>query len=261
VSAKWLASCGREYSNCWSGIVLLGTALADDTNEVGLTGETKSRDKRKRKKKFRQAEVSEIDDSNVTLGDAEEHMKQLKVSDDQETDNLKTDSKSSKRKKMRSCTDKGPLMKTSMADSVDGEHVDEMETCTPLKKKKHRKKKKHLLDDHQDISAAESTTRDDHPEEATQFHDAEIVNVDEFVGSDQGSDAVVSQSEGEGASQEDTMDAQAVEDGDSEVVIPLTPLGRAETMARERKVVRRQLPQWITEAEIIADDITEQSRY
>lgn len=219
--------------------------------------------KRKRKKKFRQAEVPEIDDSKVTLSDTEAHMKHLKVSDDQETVNLKTDSKSSKRKKkMRSCTDsKDSSMKNSMADGVNGEHVDEMETCTPLKKKKLRKKKKHLLDDHPDIGTAEPTTRDDHPEEATQFRDAEIVNIDEFVGSDQGSDVIVSQSEGEDALQEDiVMDAQAVEDGDSEVVVPLTPLGRAEAMARERKVVQRQLPQWITEAEIIADDITEQSR-
>lgn len=229
--------------------IIIGSALAGDNGEVGLTREAK----RKRKKKSQQAKVQETGDDKVTLSDTEEQMKQLKVS---EIDSLKTDSKSSKRKKKtRGHADKGSPKKDSMRESVDGECVDEMEVSTPLKKKKHQKKEKHF-GDHQEINA-EPTASDDHPEQATLLCDAEIVDVDEFVRNDQGSDAIISQSEGEGGSQED-MDAEDGKDG--EVVVPLMPLGHGETMARERKAVQRQLPQWITEAEIIPDDITEQSR-
>ena len=236
---------------------MIGSALIGDDDEVSLTGREAKSLKRKRKKKYRKAKTQETDDGKVTLSDAEEQMKQLKVSGDQETDSLKTDSKSSKRKKKtRGRTDKGSPRKDPMADSIDVEYVDEMEISTPLKKKKRHKKEKHL-DDHQEISA-EPTANVDHSEQATLLCDAEIVDVDEFDWNGQGSDAIISQSEGEGASQEDIMDAQAVEDG--EVVVPLMPLGHGETMARERKAVQRQLPQWITEAQIIADDITQQSR-
>ena len=205
--------------------------------------------------------MQETDDGKVTLSDAEEQLKQLKVSGDQETDSLKTDSKSSKRKKKtRGRTNKSSPSNDPMVDSIDGEYVDEMEISTPLKRKKRRKKEKHLYD-HQEISA-EPKANVDHPEQATLLCDAEVVDIDEFGRNDQGSDAILSQSEREGASaHEDDIitDAQVVEDG--EVVVPLMPLGHGEMMARERKAVQRQLPQWITEAEIIGDDITQQSRY
>ena len=137
--------------------MLIGAALTDDTNEVCLIGETKSH-KKKRKKKSRQAEVQETDDSKVTLSDAEEQMKQLKVSDD-ETESLKT-----KRKKLRGIDIKGSSLKDSVADSADGEQVDKMDVSTPPLKKKKCQKRKHL-GDRPDIK----TARDDHPEQATQF--------------------------------------------------------------------------------------------
>ena len=229
--------------------MLIGAALTDNTNEVCLNGETKSH-KKKRKKRSRQAEVQETDDSKVTLSDTEEQMKQLKVSGD-ETESLKTGS--SKRKKMRG-VDRGSSLKDSVADSADGEQVDKMDVSTPspLKKKK-RQKRKHL-GDHPDIE----TARDDHPEQATQFCDAKIVDVDESVQGDQGS-GVVPRSLGEHASQEDnTMDTHTIEEGD--VALPLTPLGHTEKMTREKKTVQRQLPQWITEADVIPDNISEESR-
>lgn len=240
--------CGiSEIIICW--IVLLGTALADDTNEVDLIREMKSH-KRKRKKKSRQAEVQETDDDNVTLSDTEEQMKQLKVSD-HETDSLNTDSKSSKRKKIRG-TDKGSPLEDSyntMTDSADDEEIDEMEGSIPMKKKKHQKKK-HLDD-------VEPLACDDDEEQATQLYDAGIVDGDEFGQSDQGSDVIVSQSEGEG---EDIMDTQTIEVVEGDETVPLMPLGHGGKTAKEKKTVQRQLPQWITEADIIPDDIIEQSR-
>lgn len=241
--------------NCWTGIVLLGAALADDTNEVDHIREHK----KKRKKKSRQAKVQETDDSKVILSDAEEQMKELKLSSDCEADFLKADSKSStKRKKKMRGTDIGSPLKDSqsmVSDNAGSEWIDEMEVSTPLKKKKHRKRKH----DHSDIDA-EPTICDDHPEHETQFNDAGIVvDVGEFVQSDQESGGVSLQSEGEDASQEDIVDTQAIEDVDV-TTVSLMPLGHAAQMAREKKTVQRQLPQWINEADIIPDDIIEQSR-
>ena len=229
---------------CW--IELLGTALTDDTNEVDRIRETKLH-KRKRKKKSRQAEVQETDDNKVTLSDTEEQMKQLTVS---EVDYQKTDSKSGKRKKKRSLDKSSPLKDSynAMVASADGREIDEMEDSTHMKKKKHQKK-----------MYVEPTAYYDYEEQATQLYDAEIVD-GEFSQRDQGSDVIVSHSEGEGASQEDIMDTQTTEVIEDDQTVPLMPLGHGGKTAKEKKTVQRQLPQWITEADIIPDDITEQSR-
>ena len=63
------------------------------------------------------------------------------------------------------------------------------------------------------------------------FCNAKIVEVDEFVQGDQGL-GVVPLSQGEDASQEDN-----IMDTHGDVALPLTPLGHAEKMTREKKTV------------------------
>ena len=179
-------------------------------------------------------------------------MKQLKVSD-HETESLKIGSKSSKRKKKRGIDKSTPLK--DLCNAMAADSADEMVISASLKKKKHRKKK-HLDD-------TEPAVYDDDLERTTQLYDEEIVDGNELSQSDQGSEVVLSQSQSEGegtASQEDIVETQTIEVTEGEEAVPLIPLGHTAMVAKERKKVQRQLPQWITEADIIPEDIAEQSR-
>ena len=226
-------------------LIFLGTVLSDEANETDLIRATTFH-KKKRKKKSQPEEVQEKDEGKVTLSDTEERMKQLKVSD-HETESPKTASKSSKRKKKRGTEKSSPLK--DLCNAMAADSADEMDVSTPVKKRKHRKKK-HLDD-------IESTACDDHLERTIQLYSEEIVDGIELG---RRSEVVVSLSEGEGGSQEDIMDTQTIEVTEGDEAVPLMLLGHAGEMAKEKKTVQRQLPQWIIEADIIPDDIAEQSR-
>ena len=231
-------------------VLLSGAALSDEANEVDLIRTTKLHKKKRKKnlKSVQAEEIDEVDERKVTLSDTEEQMKQLKLS---ERASLKSGSKSSKRKKKRGSDKSSPLkdLCNAMANS-DGE---KMEESIPVKKKGHQKKRHHQSDEPTSID-------DNHLEQATLLSDDDQVrrlDGDDSDQSDQESDVHVSQSdglpEGQDTSQEDMADT-------NEAALSLMPLGHGGTIAKEKKTVQRQLPQWITEADIIQDDIVEQSR-
>ena len=202
--------------------------------------------KKKRRKKKLQAdtekqETDEIGETKVNLSDTEEQMKQLKLSE-----KVKKNGAKSKKLERGSDTEISPLKACS-----DDEHSDEIEMEDSVLAKKKRYRKRRHLDDYQ------SDEPMSYDEQSTLLHDDKTQDNDELNWSGQESDFIVAKSSLSEGSQGDMVDTQNAE-GDE--VVPLMPLGHREKMAREGKTVQRRLPQWITAADIIPDDIAEQSR-
>ena len=219
-------------------------------NEDDYIRTTKKSCKKKRKKKPQVEALDETSENEVILSDAEEKMKQLNLST-VASPNLEFTP--SKRKKKCGGPDETLPVKNPVSISGD-EQSDEMEDITIPAKKKKRQKTKHL----DDSLTIESKAFDKHEAEHTSILHADGDDFD--LQSGQESDVILSQSSLSERECEEAIDSQAVEDTDLKTV-PLVPLGHGGgKVAKEKTAVQRQLPQWITEADVIPDDISEQSR-
>ena len=257
---------------------MAGAAQCGKDNEdiADLTSPVTKVHKKKRKKKTRIERGdggSETEECKVTLSDAEEELKQMKLSDGS---TLKSVSKRKKKKeKERRDVEGGeslPLKdlqcSASMADDRQtGSAETKAETETNKKKKK--KNKKHLDDDHGATAMAEP--------ECDNCLDVDTLDQNNKEGLDNAkmSDSQSQQSreeeeeeeereEEESCLQEDAEETVANGDDKTDVeplLMPLVHEGKSVAVTKEKKqIVKRQLPQWIVEADIIPDDIIEQSR-
>lgn len=211
--------------------------------------------KKKKRKKKMQLEAkggSSADECEVVMDDAREELKQLKLCDEA---SLQSDTKQKKKKKKKEKKrDQGKLQMDTCNTVEDERWTDSTEMIVETKKRKSKKKKQCLDDDERAAELADSDLPSDAQvseeignrlsDSSSEVEEKEEA-MEDFVG------AKHTQEEQEIAGSHEATDD----------VIPLTPLsGGHQVVAKERKSVQRQLPRWITEADIIQDDIIEQSQ-
>ena len=229
----------------------------------------------------------------MTLSDAEEEMKQMKLSDEPTLKSESKQMKKTKKRKKKNGQDQKTPLKEVVTVSDNAGTGDDQDLKNSIEQKKKKKRKKKHFDD--PVSATETTSNDDLQFErctdVDQFSGAQDFDGEYFHRSCKSAveqllshemtgnveDEVLSNlspMEGEEkdgykdtiGSLEETMTEsvdQTVTEGDQ--MMSLMPLGREgksmSSMAEgKKKSVRRQLPEWITDADIIPDDIIEQSR-
>ena len=239
----------------------------DEQDIADLTSPVTKVHKKKRKKKTqteRRDGGSETEECIVTLSDAEEELKQMKLSDGS---TIKSVSKRKKKKKERRDVEGGessPLKdlqcNASMADDRQTDSAETKAETKPNKKKK--KKKKHLDDDHGSTAMAEPEC--DNCLDVDAIDQSNKEEVDNGKMSDSQSQLSREEEEEESCLQEDAE--ETVTNGDDKIdveplLMPLVHEGKSMAVTKEKKQsVRRQLPQWIVEADIFPDDIIEKSR-
>ena len=251
-----------------------------DDQQAGLARSSKlHKKKRKKKSRIEESVKYESDECNVKLNDAEEQLKQMELS---ESVTLNGGSKSTKRKRKKDKDHGTPLKKSlsgtpvrnSLIAAVDEKQIDDVmiEGSSPMQQKGSQKKKR--LND--GLSTSVEPVRDDYHDEVEFLsNDDDVLMSERLKQSSQVSDDALDNSSqsklSEEAddhlnSEEDTAETQqdAVSDhegSDGDDVMPLMPLrheGKSPSV-KEKVTVQRQLPQWITEAEIIPDDIIDHS--
>lgn len=258
----------------------------EDKQNVDLARPTDSHKKKKRKKtsikKESKSGSEEVDsECKVTLNDAEEELKELKLTD---VPTSEGHSKSRKRKRRGKDGDPSSHLLTDVSDALTVTDKREMvgawmklETNVVKKKMKRKtKRKKHSEGDDDDgcddtVATVEPTCDDSPLDKSHQDVDRQSDQEDsDYAELNVSLSYLSSSGEQEDSSQVDTREEKNG-DSESEIVaesndtmqLPLVPLGykeRDKAAVKEKRTVQRQLPQWITEADIISDDIIEQSR-
>ena len=256
-----------------------GAALCDgkDDQQAGLARPSKlHKKKRKKKSRIEESVKYESDECDAKLSDAEEQLKQMELS---ERVTFNGGSKSTKRKRKKGKDHGTPLKKSlsgtpvrnSLIAAVDEKQIDDVmiEGSSPMQQKGSQKKKR--LND--GLSTSVEPVRDDYHDEVEFLsNDDDVLTSERLkqssqVALDNSSQSKFSEEADDHLnSEEDTADTQqdAVSDregSDGDDVMPLVPLrheGKSLSV-KEKVTVQRQLPQWITEAEIIPDDIIDHS--
>ena len=267
------------YDQC-IGSALQWDEQAGDSDDVVSASKIHKKRKKKRKKELQSLHVETLGESSTaeeceaSVNEAEEELKELNLRDESLSDEtaLKRDSKPKKKKKKRKRDGIEPQEDVCSGNSVE-KLLDTVEIAVDDKapKKRKSKKKKRSHDDHETVTHddqlnadLQSTADPQHHEVSKDKNPLTKSPATDIAPSSGDSDVVVDElMEEMHVATELTQEEQETVSSDHEVaddVKPLMPLGRAPSKTKAKKSVQRQLPQWITEADIIQDDITEQSQ-
>ena len=236
--------------------------------------------KKKRKRKSHVETGNSSDEGykcNATLSDAADELKQLKLSDGS---TAKSSSKPRKKRKGSAYLEAAMTISNDRRSSADDAGVKEEIDFVKQTKRRKRNKQKCFdnlvetlsIDDlHLESSGEIGQDHHDKHTHGSSIGEADVSqemapNVQAKVLSDHTSveDEELDESEEMATDLQETT-AESV-DGEvigGDDVMPLMPLGherKSTSVSKEKKTVQRHLPQWITDADVIPDDIIEQSR-
>lgn len=251
--------------------------------------------KKKRKRKSHEQAVRDSDseayECKMTVSSAEEEMKLMNLSDESTLKSESKEMKKKKKKKKNRQDEKTPLKDSVTVSDDAGAGDDQDHMNFPEQRKKKKRNKQHVDDP---VITTETASSDDLQFEKStdgdHFSAAQDFDSDYFHSSCNSAEEhrisheITVTVEGEALSNLSSMEEEeqsryeetigklektTTESVDQKVTggeetIQLMPLGlerkSTSSMVKEKKTVRRQLPEWITDADIIPDDIIEQSR-